>query len=75
LFFLRRRRNQTIKPISARPIIGPTTAPAIQALEPPPLLPFLLDEVSGAVSAVDTSCGIEKASKVLVEMILHARVQ
>jgi len=31
-FFLRRRKNQTRKPTSARPTMGPITAPAIQAL-------------------------------------------
>lgn len=31
-FFLRRRQNHTRKPMRARPRMGPTTAPAIQAL-------------------------------------------
>jgi hypothetical protein len=55
--------------------MGPITAPAIQALEPPPpFLPLLLGEVSGKISAVDTNCGIDKAIKPLVEMILHGRI-
>jgi hypothetical protein len=61
--------------MSARPRMGPITAPAIQALEPPPpFLPLLLGEVSGELSAVDTNCGIDKASKELVEMVLHGRI-
>jgi hypothetical protein len=70
LILLRRRRNQIRAPISARPTMGPTTAPAIQALEPPPLAFFIL---SGEVSAVDTTCGIESADEVLVESFHHSR--
>jgi hypothetical protein len=33
-FFLRRRKNHTPAPTTARPSIGPATAPAIHALEP-----------------------------------------
>jgi hypothetical protein len=38
-------------PVSARPMTGPTTTPAIQALEAPPLA---LCVTLGAVSAVET---------------------
>lgn len=34
VFFFRRRKSHIPAPISARPNIGPTTAPAIHALEP-----------------------------------------
>jgi hypothetical protein len=55
--------------------MGPITAPAIQALEPPPLFfPLLPVEVSGEVSTVDTNCGMEKASEGLVDMILLGRI-
>jgi hypothetical protein len=42
----------------ARPTIGPTTTPAIQALELPPLLGWV---GLGAVRAVEAGWGIERA--------------
>lgn len=56
-FFLRRRNNHTPKPMSARPSMGPTTAPAIHAFDPEPG-----SEVDvGPTLAVEGSPGIEVA--------------
>jgi hypothetical protein len=51
--------------MSARPTIGPTTAPAIQALDlEPPLLLLSLDVVSDP-KPVEAGCGMDSANVVL----------
>jgi hypothetical protein len=62
--------------MSARPTMGPMTAPAIQALEPPLLLLLLLLlslVVSRDPKPVDTGWGIESAALVLVRCLLTFR--
>jgi hypothetical protein len=51
----------------ARPAIGPTTTPAIQALELPPLLGWVW---LGAVRAVEAGWGIERAGSGLVGVLV-----
>lgn len=72
----RRRRNQNnIAPIRARPATGPTTAPAIQAFDVLPSVPppALLDSVSCGASIVDSG-SVEVVVSAVVETVLADRL-
>lgn len=62
-FFLRRRKNQTRKPTSARPTMGPITAPAIQAL---------LEEL-GSLGVAGSDCW-PSAESVVVDVVAYRSI-
>ena len=64
-FFLRRKKNQMRAPMRARPISGPTTAPAIQAL----LGEFWDSEVGFDDSIMKGSVGVVDAEEVTVVVV------